>query len=147
MKRYSLADYILSVEIPEDLGFGVTSVSIGGEGSYLDKISIEGGNEIFKTTGDSTGSWVHTKNLDMTGSVEVSISQMSDKVALLKSLLTVYKSASSSIDGMTLTLRDNDNNTIAICYDCLLTGYPSQDFGESPGSQSWSFTCGKVTFL
>ena len=32
MKRYCLANYILTVDIPEDVGFGTQSISIGGEG-------------------------------------------------------------------------------------------------------------------
>lgn len=147
MKRYCLANYILTIDIPEDIGFGSTSVSIGGEGSYLDSITISRPTEMFKTEGDSTGSWVHTKSLDKTGTVTVSIKQVSDKIAVFKALMNVYGNLNTEADGLTLTLRDTLNNDICICEDCLIDKIPDQSFEAEPKSQSWSFTCGRITFI
>lgn len=147
MKRYCLADYILTADIPSDLGFGSKSVSIGGEGSYLDTISVSMEATMFETTADATGSWVHKKSLDRHGSVNVTINQMSDKIAIFKALMNVYAKASSDVEGMTLTLRDNMNNTICICNDCLLTKIPDQSFAADPGTQQWTFTCGEILYI
>ena len=146
MKRYCLANYILTADIPEDIGFGTQSVSIGGEGSYTDSISIKLNQNMFSTEGDSTGSWVHVKNLDSTGTVDISIKQVSDKVATFKAIVNIYSKLTNEASGMTLTLRDTLNNTVCTCYDCLLEKIPDQTFGSTPTSQSWTFTCGKITF-
>ena len=91
MKRYCLANYILTADIPVDIGFGSQSVSIGGEGSYLDTITVHLNNSLFSTQGDNTGAWVHIKNLDKTGTVTISINQMSDKIASFKALMNIYR--------------------------------------------------------
>ena len=147
MKRYCLANYILTADIPEDIGFGTQSVSIGGEGSYLDSISIDLNEDMFSTQGDNTGSWVHIKNLNRTGKVTISIKQVSDKIAIFKSLVNVYMNVDSEASGMTLTLRNTLNNTVAICEDCVITKIPEQSFSSEPGTQSWTFNAGKITFV
>lgn len=147
MKRYCLANYILTADIPADIGFGTQSVSIGGEGSYLDSISISLTNALFTTESDSTGSWVHVKNLDKSGTITVSVKQISDKVALFKALVNVYSNIDSDAAGMTLTLRDTLNNTIAVCEDCVVSKIPDQSFGSTPSTQSWTFNAGKISFI
>lgn len=147
MKRYCLANYILTVDIPEDVGFGTQSISIGGEGSYLDSITISMSSDMFSTEGDATGGWIHTKSLDRTGSVTVSVKQISDKVAVFKSLVNVYMNLNTESSGMTLTLRDMLNNTIAICEDCVISKIPDQAFSSTPTSQSWTFNAGRITFV
>ena len=127
MKRYCLANYILTADIPEDIGFGTQTVSIGGEGSYMDTITISLTKELFTTEGDNTGSWVHIKNLDKT--------------------VNIYSNLNTEAAGMTLTLRDTLNNTICVCEDCLLTKIPDQAFASDPATQEWTFTCGKITFV
>lgn len=147
MKRYCLANYILTVDIPADIGFGTQSVSIGGEGSYTDTITVSMSQAMFQTQGDSTGSWVHVKNLDQTGQIQVAIRQVSDKIATFKALMNVYRNLDSEAPGMTLTLRDTLNNTICIAEDCVIDKVPDQAFGNEPGSQTWNFLCGRITFV
>lgn len=147
MKRYCLANYILTADIPEDIGFGTQTVSIGGEGSYMDTITISLTEDLFKTEGDNTGSWVHIKNLNKTGTAKISIKQVSDKIATFKALVNIYSNLNTEASGMTLTLRDTLNNTICVCEDCLLTKIPDQKFGNEPDIQEWTFTCGKITFV
>ena len=147
MKRYCLANYILTADIPEDIGFGTQTVSIGGEGSYMDTITISLTDDLFKTEGDNTGSWVHIKNLNKTGTAKISIKQVSDKIATFKALVNIYSNLNTEASGMTLTLRDTLNNTICVCEDCLLTKIPDQKFASDPDTQEWIFTCGKITFV
>lgn len=147
MKRYCLANYILTADIPEDIGFGTQSVSIGGEGSYMDTITVTMNNPMFTTQGDYTGSWVHVKNLDQTGQIQVAIKQVSDKIATFKALMNVYRNLDSEATGMTLTLRDTLNNTICIAEDCVIDKVPDQAFANEPASQTWNFLCGKITFV
>lgn len=147
MKRYCLANYILTVDIPEDIGFGTQSVTVGGEGSYTESMTVKFNSDLFSTSADNTGSWVHTKNLDSSGTIDVSLNQVSDKVAVFKALINTYRAIDSEASGLTLTLRDNLNNTLVIAEDCLIPGVPSQDFGNTPANQTWSFTCGRITIL
>ena len=147
MKRYCLANYILTADIPEDIGFGTQSVSIGGEGSYMDTITVVMNNPMFTTQGDYTGSWVHVKNLDQTGQIQVAIKQVSDKIATFKALMNVYRNLDSEATGMTLTLRDTLNNTIAVCEDCVISTIPEQSFGATPANQTWTFNAGKISFV
>lgn len=150
MKRYCLASYILTAEIPNDIGFGIQSVSIGGniggEGSYLNSVTIHMEKEMFTTQADDTGSWVHVKSLNRSGTIEVSIKQVSDKIAIFKALVNAYANLNFEADGMTLTLRDALGNTICVANDCLLQKIPDQAFASEPDNQSWTFTCGQIIF-
>lgn len=150
--RYSLARYILTVALPEDFdttfvaAFGST-LSIGGEGSYLNSISISLAGTLWSTEGDATGSWVHNQNLDRTGECKVSISQVSDNIFRFIRLCNCFYSSSITYErGINLTLKDNEGNTVATCEDCYISKIPDQDFGEKAATQDWSFTCGKITF-
>lgn len=146
MKRYCLVNYILTADIPVDIGFGVQSVSIGGEGSYLDSITISMNEDMFTTKGDNTGSWVHIKNLNQTGKITVAVNQVSDRIAIFKALVNAYANVDST-SGMTLTLRDTLNDTIAVCEDCVITKIPDQAFSSEPATQTWTFNAGKITFV
>lgn len=147
MKRYCLANYILTVDIPEDIGFGAQSISIGGEGSYTDSITVHRDKAMFSTQADDTGSWVHTKSLDAHGYVDVSIKQVSDKIATFKALMNIYRNIDSEASGMTLTLCDTLNNPICICDDCVLENVPDQAFANEPANQTWRFLAGRITFV
>lgn len=143
--KYSLTNYILSIE-PQDSQiknmFG--TISVGGEGSYLDSISLSIANEMFTTQGYSTGGWVHTKNLDRHGTATLTLNQLSDKVGRFIQLAKI--SFSGDYDGFTLTLSDIDGNKIATCIDCYISKIPDQTFGSSAATQSWSFTCGQINY-
>lgn len=147
MKRYCLANYILTADIPEDIGFGTQSVSIGGEGSYMDNVTVIMNESMFSTQGDYTGSWVHVKNLNQTGRIQISIKQVSDKIATFKALVNIYRNLDSEASGMTLTLRDTLNNTICIAEDCVIEKNPDQTFANEPDNQTWTFLCGKINFV
>lgn len=148
--RYSLANYRLSVTIPSSLAsqLGIEELSIGGEGSYTESISISYTNDLFTTTSDATGSWVHEKNLARNGTVTVSINQMSKQIARFKRLCNLFYSSTEEgdEDGLTMVLTDNTNQVVATCVDCYITRIPEQSFAATTSNQSWTFTCGKITF-
>lgn len=145
MKRYSLANHVLSIK-PNDNQinniFG--TISIGGEGNYLESVSVSNENTLWSTTGYATGAWVHNKNLAKTGTVTISLNQLSDQVAKLITLCETYYGG--DYEGFTLTLTKNDNTKICTCIDCYISKIPTQSFGTSAANQSWVFTCGKITF-
>jgi len=143
--RYSLANYILSVESNDSFIkqlFG--TISIGGEGSYLNRISLSLNKEQFSTKGFVTGGWVHDKSLDRTGVATVELNQLSDKVSKFIQLCKCFYSG--DYDGFTLTLSDINGNKVATCVDCYISKPADQDFAESSGSQVWQFTCGQINY-
>lgn len=144
--QYSLSNYILTIKLPEKLSseFGTSIISVGGEGSYLDKIEVKINKSQWNTTGDATGSWVHEKSLDRTGTCDISINMMSDKVSRFITLCNFYYG--SDYDGLTLEISDNEGDTVVTCDDCLLTAIPSLVLQSSSQTQNWSFTCGRITF-
>ena len=145
--RYSLADYILTVAIPPSVAseFGLDTISIGGEGSYVGSIDIDKPTSLYSTEGDSTGSWIHNKNLNKTGSVSVSLNQLAPQVEQLKNLFKIYEKSSTISEGLTLQLT-NEEETIAVCTDCYIQRVPTQSFGPTAQTQTWSFTCGRIDY-
>ena len=151
MAQYSLANYKLSVKIPDTLASSLmvneqNSITIGGSGSYLDSISIHINKDLWSIEGDSTGSYVYNKNLDRTGDVTVSLNMMSPQVAQFKILCDLYYQSENEYEGLTLTLMDNNSNLIVTCHDCLLSKIPDQQFQDTSQNQSWTFLCGKVDY-
>lgn len=149
MAKYSLSKYILSIKPSTDLASAINdfgTISIGGEGSYLDNITITPNGRLWSTTGFATGGWVHDKNLDRTGTVSITLNQMSDAVQkFIRLCETFYE---SDYDGFTLTLTTNevDKKVVATCIDCYIQQIPAQAFQASAQTQTWTFTCGKITF-
>lgn len=144
--RYSLADHIISFESKDQkINELFGSISIGGEGSYLDSITISTDSNIWETTGYSTGAWVHDKNLSRIGTVNITISQLTDAVARFIQLCKIYY-AGGHDEGITLTLVDNTQRIICTCIDCYIQKIPEQGFGPKAANQTWTFTCGKITF-
>lgn len=145
MKRYSLSDYILSIE-PNDQTikslFG--TISIGGEGSYTDSIRLSRTNNMWSTDGYATGAWVHNKNMSRVGTATLSINQMSPSVAKFIKLANAFYGA--DYDGFTLSLSDRSGTKVAECVDCYITTIPEQAFETSAGMQNWEFTCGQINF-
>lgn len=162
ISRYALTDYILSVQVPDELQQYFVSdtqttnnkanvISIGGNGSYIGSITIGTQAEAqWTTNGDSTGSWVHNKNLNRVGTITISINQVSDTARLLLRLFQTYYSADASIGGLTLTISKSmgNSNPIEVCKgrDCYIANRPQIAFGETAQQQDWSFTCGEITF-
>lgn len=150
--RYSLADYILSISFPDDFaskaGLLQSTIEVGGEGSYLDSMNVSLDNQLWTTEGDSTGSWVHNKNLSRTGKVTISLNQLSTKVAKFKEICKLYYSVNDSFSGAEVTLRPVNSNEdmIVRCKDCYFTKIPDQSFQSTAQMQTWELTCGQITF-
>lgn len=144
--KYSLADYILTIK-PNELNaqavFG-NDISIGGEGDYVGSISLSRQNDMWSTTTFTTGAWIHNKNLSRSGSVSVQLNQLAPQVGRFIQLCNVYYG--SDYEGFTLTLTDSEQNQIAECIDCYITGIPEQTFGDNAADQTWKFTCGQINY-
>lgn len=143
--KYSLADYLLNIKTNDPALQSVFSeLTVGGEGSYTDSISLNLDSNLFETTGFATGGWVHDKNLSRVGTAAITLSQLAKSVGKFKQLVNMYYSG--DFEGLTITLTDSNANEIAKCEDCYPQKIPSQDFGTKAAPQTWTFTCGKITF-
>lgn len=159
---YSLTDYILSIQVPSSLqeiflGTGETEdpysnvISIGGNESFVGSITIgEAGSAQYETQGDVTGSWVHNKSKDQTGTISVELNQISDQVRLLIRLFQTYYDSDTTTEGLTLTINKaiggENQLPIATGTDCYIANRPEITYGESADNQEWEFTCGRITF-
>lgn len=142
--KYSLADYIVSIKPNDSSLKSFGTISIGGEGSATDSISVELDESLFETTSFATGAWVHDKNLARTGKIKISLSQLSDQIERLIQLARVYYGG--DYEGMTVAVTDSSGQEIASCIDCYFTKIPAQEFTSKASNQSWELTSGKITF-
>lgn len=161
---YSLADYQLTIGISEDLanklnlrdsnGNVLTNFTIGGpgengEGSFVGQISVNRSKELFTTTGDATGSWVHDKSLDRTGTITIDITQISDDIVALVQICQIFESVQSSMPGLELTINSvasDVNTTMVTGKDAYIQKLPELTLGETAGRLSWVFTCGQIVY-
>lgn len=161
--KYSLADYQITVTFPTGENANLllnrvglvdnTPISIGGpgqnglDGSFVGSIKVSRSNDVWKTEGDATGSWVHSKSLDRTGKISVDINQVSDQVLTLIYITNAYQNIQDTIGGLQITVKNAYNPSlpaVATAYDCYITKVPDQDFQDSARTQSWEFTCGRI---
>ena len=156
VNRYSLADHTVKITLPENLRVG--GVDLGGrvltsggpgqngqDGSFTGSITVRRANPTWNTEGDPTGSWVHNKTLNRTGSVELSLRQVSDDIIRLQMLASIFESDQNGTRGCLIEVYSTDK-TVAKAEDCYITQVPDQVFGESAENQSWTWTSGRVTF-
>ena len=162
--QYSLADYQLTIglsdEVAAQLGlrdsFGniLKSFSIGGpgengEGSFVGSITANRAKELFTTEGDATGSWVHNKDLNRTGTITLEINQISDDVITLVQLCQIFESIQSNVGGLDLTINSatsNVSNAMVTGRDCYIQKLPELPLGETAARLSWVFTCGQIVY-
>ena len=147
MAKYSLAKYILTISIPASVAalFGLNSISVGGSGSYTESITIRFNAEEWSVEGDATGSYVMNRNNNRTGTVEVSLNQLSDRVRQFITLCNIYKSSNTIEEGLTLELRSLDGVMVATCLDCMVQKIADQAFAATAANQSWTFVSGSIT--
>ena len=155
--RYSLADYTCKITLPDNLytndGVSLAGkvITLGGpgktgiEGSFVGGITISRNNEMWSTSGDPTGSWTHSKSLNRTGSVDISLNQISNDVVLLNMIVAIYENDTYQNTGMSIKVFRNDT-LVANCEDCYITKVPNQVYADTAADQTWSFTSGRVTF-
>lgn len=162
--QYSLADYQLTIglsnSIAQRLGlrdqYGnlLTNFSIGGpgennEGSFVGQIVVNRAKELFTTTGDATGSWVHDKNLDRTGTITLDLTQISDDVITLVQLCQIFESVQTNMPGLELTINSvssNASTTMVTGRDCYIQKLPELTLAETAQKLSWVFTCGQIVY-
>ena len=156
VNRYSLADHTVVVTMPTFSGIpGMDEISgkqlkFGGpgqnnqDGSFIGSITVTRENDTWSTEGDATGSWVHSKSLNRTGSVRLSIRQVSDDVIYLMMIAQMFENFSLP-HGMDIVVF-NGGERVAEAEDCYLTRIPEQVYGDTAVTQDWGWTAGRVHF-
>ena len=162
--QYSLADYQLTIGLSDSVAqllglrdsFGnlLTNFSIGGpgednEGSFVGQIIVNRVQDLFTTTGDATGSWVHDKNLNRTGTIQIDITQISDDIVTLVQLCQIFESVQTNMPGLELTINSVASNTATTMVtgrDAYIQKLPELTLGEQAQKLSWTFTCGQIIY-
>lgn len=153
--RYSLADYIMTVRVPAIGNLAAEEISIGGpgengEGSCVGEIKVTRRTDMWTTEGDPTGSWVHNKNLDKTGTIELNIKQVSANVQKLMMICSAYESLNTKAAGLTITINPANDDGATTDYitgvDVFIQKIPDQDYSDTAKDQQWIFTCGQVKY-
>ena len=165
--RYALADYQITVTVPSSENNAAvnailqragivsgTTITIGGPGegegkwgSYLGSISVKRNKDLWSTDGDATGSWVHNKNLDRTGSIDVEITQVSKQITQLVYLCSAFESVSDAVEGLHLEIKNTASGlNIVDAIDCYIAKIPDHPFQDAAQKLTFSFTCGRITY-
>lgn len=144
--KYSLANRILSLEANDaSLRQWFDKVTVGGNGSALESISVEYTNEQWTTDSFATGGYVHNKNLSKVGTITIVLSQLSEKINAFKNLVNAH--FTGDYQGLTLTLTDTATETeILVAKDCYFTKIPNQEYGRTASTDSWVLTCGEISY-
>lgn len=162
--RYALADYQITVKVPTNLDIpnrelaqmlaSISAITIGGSGegegkfgSFLGSINVKRNKDLWTTEGDATGSWVHNKDLNRTGTIDVEITQVSDQVVQLVYLCTAYESVSDAVEGLQLIITNTaSEKTIVTAIDCYIAKIPDLPLGDTAAKLTFSFTCGRIIY-
>lgn len=156
MKRYSLSDYIVTINI-KDIDSNLSqlvgeTISIGGEGSYVGSISLKylNNNGMYNIDADDTGSYVYNRSLNLSGQIDISLNQISPAATKLRTIFNYYLSQ-DLLNPFTITLSqsnaDGTQTKISNMIDCMITSLPEQKYESSAGMQTWSIQCGKLIFV
>lgn len=152
---YALSDYILTITLPKVGDLEAETFTVGGpgdngEGSCVGTIVVSRNQNLFETEGDPTGSWVHNKNLNKTGTISIDIRQVSNYIIHFIQICNAYETVQTNTPGMSVTLTpafNNDSNTpLLTAISCFFQKVPDQAFAATAGNQSWVITCGKISF-
>ena len=161
---YSLADYQLTIGIPENIarnlnlrdsqGNLLTAMTIGGpgengEGSFVGSLSVQRTENLWNTEGDATGSWYHNKNLNKTGTMTLSLNYISEQTIELYQLFSIFESIQENSEGLTLTINTNaseETTALATGNDCYISKPANLDLQDTSQPLSWEFTCGQIFF-
>ena len=142
---YSLANYKLSISINDVVlrtAFG-SALTVGGNGSQLESMTVSPNANIFDIESYATGGYVFNKSYDRSGSVSVTLNQLSDEIGKFKNLINMYYSG--DYGALTIVLTNNENEKVIECVDCLPTKIPDQQFQSTAQTQTWGFSVGKIT--
>ena len=154
INRYSLADHLVKVTLPAGVLVGGTNIGgmvleFGGPGnnaqtgSFMGEITVGRTNDTSTTERDPTGSWVHNKSLNKTGTVTMQLRQVADDIIRLQMLAQVFENG--DFPGCKIEVFAG-TDTVARAEDCYIARVPSQVYGDTAAMQTWSWTAGRISY-
>lgn len=146
----SQANSIIS-ELGDDTLNSKNVMLIGGDDSYVGSISFNYSQDGWTVQGDPTGSWVHTKNRNRTGTCTLDMNQVAYKSAMLIKIFNIYYNDTSAetgeiIDGFDIYVTDRKGRKLMSAMDCYVANVPSMTYGSTPRDLQWKFNCGRIKY-
>lgn len=148
--KYSLANYYITISSDDSelqrifIGQDGETISIGGQGNCIGDISISRDKDMYSIDSYNTGGYVFNKNLDASGSVSISINQLSDVVSKFKELCNILYNG--DYEPLTISVYDSYVEPVAECRDCYPKKIPEQSFKNESEDQTWEFLVGQIIF-
>lgn len=142
---YSLANYKVAISINDSIlktAFGDV-LTVGGNGSQLESMSVDFNASIFSKQTYSTGGYVFDKSYDRSGSLSITLNQLSEEVGKFKNLINMYYAG--DYETLSIVLTNNENEKVIEMIDCLPSKIPTQQFQSSAQTQTWGFEVGRIT--
>ena len=139
VKQYSLLDFSISITFKKK----TYNIPLGGFGSYLGNISISKNTDNISTTVDSTGSGVFSFSADNSGTIEIEITQVSDKISqIIQNMQNYYQSTVSGDWKNALVDITIHKNAIPIieATNCMLVKMPDWTAGPEVSTRTYSFS-------
>lgn len=136
-KQFSLLDFSISITW-KNVRY---NLPMGGAGSYLGSISVTKSTDNITTTVDATGSGVFNFSADHSGTVEIELSQVSDKInEIINKMANYYHSQRAGDWKNALVDITISKNGVALvdATSCMLTKMP--DLSIQPEVQNRTFT-------
>jgi hypothetical protein len=142
MKQYSLLDYNISITAKTT---GITySIPVGGIGSYLGSITVAKSTDQISKTVDATGSGVFSYSHDHSGTIDIEISQVSEKVGdIINKIMDYYHSETigdwkKGLVDIEIT-KIGQSKPVIDASDCMLVKMPDLAIGAEVAMRTFSF--------
>ena len=159
INRYALSDYTIKISFPtgSSAGGGLVAnyagkvITLGGPGengltgSFLGEAVVERSEDTWSTQGDATGSWVHSKSLNRTGTVTVNLRLVSDDTIKLNMLCNIYEQDDYNTKGLSIQIYKN-STLVVDCIDCYCQRLPRMPLQDEAQNLEYTFTCGLINF-
>lgn len=140
-KQYSLLDYTISLTFQGNQ----YNIPLGGPKSFLGSISISKATDNITKVMDATGSGGYSFSADNSGTIDIELSMVSDKVSeILERIVDNYHNITSSaawkdtILDITI-MRAIDNKPVVTGTSCMLTKMPDLEIGPEIQNRTFSF--------
>lgn len=138
VKQYSLLDFSLSITFKKNR----YNIPIGGVGSYLGSIKVAKATDNITKTVDATGSGVFAYSHDHSGTVDIEISQVSNKVAtIINRAMKWYHSETNGDwkNGLLDIVIMKNGRKVLDATSCMLTKMPDLEIGNEVAMRTFSF--------
>lgn len=138
--RYSLADHVVTFTAIQGANSGTDlfTFEIGGQGSFLGSLNISWNADTWSQQMDATGSGSYSKNYDRSGTITLSLNQVSEKTILMDRLFQSYHLSDSDDIVYKVTISRGSKTLVEASY-CVLKKLPEYVAEEEAGVRAYEF--------